>query len=100
MTTVAKLKVSLTLSADVVELVDRDARRHKDTRSGVIEQWLRRAAQANVQKEIEDATAAYYQSLRGDEREEDEAVAKALSRAARHVSYDEGHDSRRRRAAK
>lgn len=42
----AKLKVSVTLSADLVALVDRDVRRQKGTRSGVIEQWLRRVATA------------------------------------------------------
>ena len=34
----AKLKVSLTLAADVVALVDRDARRSGSTRSGVVGQ--------------------------------------------------------------
>src|SRR3954469_14759546 len=66
--TARKLKVSLTISADVLALVDRDARRRHDTRSAVVEHWLRRAASASVEKEIEDATTAYYQSLRHDER--------------------------------
>jgi hypothetical protein len=97
----AKLKVSLTLSADVLALVDRDARRHKDTRSGVIERWLRRAAQGNVERDIERATAAYYASLRDNERTEEAALSKALSAAARRVTYDEtAVPSRRRRAAR
>jgi hypothetical protein len=84
-----KLKVSLTLSADVVALVDRDARLRKDTRSAVVEHWLRRAAGAALSKEIEDATAAYYHSLREEERAEDAAIARALSGRARRISYDE-----------
>ena|SRR5450432_1306086 len=100
MATATKLKVSLTLSADVVALVDRDARQHKDTRSGVVEQWLRRAANADAEKSIEEATAAYYLSLRGEERAEDEVVSKALSTAARRVSYDEGETPRRKRVAR
>jgi hypothetical protein len=60
MTATAKLKVSLTLSADLVALVDREARRAKDSRSSVIEQWLRRAASSNLERVIDDATAAYY----------------------------------------
>jgi len=99
MTTATKLKVSVTLSADVVALVDRDARRRKDTRSGVIEQWLRRAAAADTQREIDDATTAYYRSLRGEDRTKAEALSKALSSAARRVSYDDGAP-RRRRATK
>jgi len=95
--TVPKSKVSLTISADLLELVDRDARRRNDTRSGVVEHWLRRAANATVEREIEDATAAYYHSLRGIQRAEDEALARALSAAARHVVYDDAARPRRRR---
>jgi hypothetical protein len=95
MTTV-KLKVSLTLSADLVALVDRDAKRRKDTRSGVVEQWLRRAAAGNVERELEQATAAYYRSLRDEERIQNEVESKALSAAARRVSYDVTTPLRRR----
>jgi hypothetical protein len=95
--TAAKLKVSLTLSADLVALVDRDAQRRNDTRSGVVEQWLRRAANASVEQEVADATAAYYRSLRGDDLVEDESLSRALSDAARHVSHGEGAPRRRAR---
>jgi hypothetical protein len=95
--TAAKLKVSLTLSADLVALVDRDAERLHDTRSGVVEQWLRHAARAAVEKEIEAATATYYRSLRGDERAEDEALARALSVATQRISYDTAPAVRRAR---
>ena len=96
--TTPKLKVSLTLSADLLELVDRDARRRNNTRSGVIEQWLRRAANAGVEQEIEDATGAYYRSLRSNEAAENEALSRALSKAARRVTYDSAALPRRRRA--
>ncbi len=96
--TARKLKVSVTLSADVLALVDRDARRRSETRSGVIEQWLRRVASATIEKEIEHETAAYYEALRGSERVEDEALARGLSEAARRVSYDAAAPRRRRRA--
>ena len=95
-----KLKVSVTLSADILELIDRDARRHRDTRSGVIEVWLRRAANAAAERAIDDATAAYYLSLRGEARAEDDAMARGLSRAARRVAHDQAEGSRRRRRAK
>jgi metal-responsive CopG/Arc/MetJ family transcriptional regulator len=88
MTAAAKLKVSLTLSADLIALVDRDARRGKGSRSGVIEQWLRRAANASVQQEIDDATAVYYRSLR-DDGTKDEALSRSLSDAARRVAHDD-----------
>jgi hypothetical protein len=94
-----KRKVSLTLSADVLVLVDRDARRRNDTRSGVIEHWLRLAANAALADEVEEATAAYYLALRGDERAADEKLSQALSSASRRVSYDDVVRPRRRRRA-
>jgi hypothetical protein len=89
MTTAPKLKVSLTLSADVVALVDHDARRLKDTRSGIVEQWLRLAANASVGQEIEDVTAAYYRSLSGEEDAEDEVMPNAPTSSTRRVAYDQ-----------
>jgi metal-responsive CopG/Arc/MetJ family transcriptional regulator len=89
MTATAKLKVSLTLSADLVALVDRNARRGKGSRSAVIEQWLRRAASSNLEHEIGDATAAYYRSLRGENRTEEESLSRSISDAARRVAYDD-----------
>src|SRR5687768_13449669 len=96
MTSAPKLKVSLTLSADLISVIDRDARQRGSTRSGVIEDWLRRAANANAERELQHATAAYYLSLREGERAEDEALARGLSAAARRVAYDEAMPSRRR----
>ena len=95
--TAPKRKVSLTISEDLLALVDRYARRQNDTRSGVVEHWLRRAASATVEKEIEDATTTYYRSLRGNERAEDEALARGLSKAAQRVAYDDATRPRRRR---
>jgi hypothetical protein len=95
--TARKLKISLTISADLLALVDQDARRRNETRSGVVEHWLRRAASANVERDIADATNAYYQSLRRDERAEDEALARGLSKTARRVAYDDAAPPRRRR---
>jgi ribbon-helix-helix CopG family protein len=100
MATVPKLKVSLTLSSDLVALVDRDARRLRDTRSSVVEQWLRRAANTSTEREIAEATIAYYRSLRDEERAEEEALSRALSRVARRVPRDEVEPRRRRRAVK
>jgi hypothetical protein len=96
MTTARKLKVSLSLSEDVVALVDRQAARLHESRSGVIEQWLRRAGSAAAEKEIEQATVAYYRSLRDADRADDEALSRASSAAARRVKYDEPSRGRNR----
>lgn len=84
-----KLKVSLTLSSDLVALVDRDAAERGDTRSGVIDSWLRRAASANAASAIHDATVKYYQSLTPEDAAEDDAIARASSRAAKRINYDD-----------
>jgi hypothetical protein len=95
MTAAAKLKVSLTLSADLVALVDRHARRGDGSRSGVVEQWLRRAATSSVEQAIDDATATYYRSLRGEDHTVDAPLSRSLSDASRRVAYDEEPPRRR-----
>jgi hypothetical protein len=97
MTTTPKLKVSLTLSADLLATVDKSARRDGDTRSGIVERWLRRVASDDVVREIDDATAAYYLAMDADERAESDALSRALSRAARRVAYAGGPARPRRR---
>jgi len=97
MTAARKLKVSLTLSSGLLRLIDRDASRKRETRSGIVEQWLRRASRAAVETEIEDATIAYYTSLSATDRAEDEALARASSKASRRLAVDEPADGRRAR---
>ncbi len=86
---VTKVKISLTISSDLVDLVDDLAERRQTSRSAIVEQWLRRAASGSVAQEIAEATAAYYGSLRASEREDDEALARGLSSAACGLSYDD-----------
>lgn len=95
--TTTKRKISLTLSADLLATVDQNARRDGDTRSAVVERWLRRVASDQVARAIDDATAAYYLAMNPDERAESDAVTHALSRAARRVAYDRGPARSRRR---
>jgi len=84
----SKLKVSLTLSQDLVVLIDRDARRTGSTRSGIVEDWLRSSASRAAERSIDDATAAYYASLRGEARADDDAISKAMARSATKIAYD------------
>ena len=93
----SKIKVSLTLSRDVLALIDRDARRTGSTRSGTVEEWLRGSATRAAERAIDDATAAYYASLRGAARAEDEAISKAMSKAATQIVYDMPKPKRMRR---
>lgn len=84
-----KLKVSLTLSSDLLALVDKDAAKRGETRSGVIDQWLRRAAKESTTNAIHDATVKYYQSLTPEDAADNEAWARTSSEAAKRVNYDD-----------
>jgi metal-responsive CopG/Arc/MetJ family transcriptional regulator len=72
--TLRKHKVSLSLPADLVDWIDRQAARKRGgTRSGVVEQAVRNWAKRSAAKDIEDATVAYYQAMTPSEHKEDEA---------------------------
>ena len=93
-----KTKVSISLDADVLEAVDRRAKREKTTRSAVIEQWLRGAARQAELQRLEEETAAYYDSLTPAEKREDAEWAEFASRAASELTIDEPTPRRRRRS--
>jgi metal-responsive CopG/Arc/MetJ family transcriptional regulator len=88
-TAARKIKLSVTVDADVVERVDRAAREVPGaTRSSIVEAWLRRGARAQAERELRDATIAYYEALTPAERAEDEQLSHALSRRARRLDVD------------
>jgi metal-responsive CopG/Arc/MetJ family transcriptional regulator len=91
-----KLKVSLTLDADLVALVDRSAERRNRTRSRIVEEWLRLGAQDSSSNRIDEATAAYYRRLSAVHDAAEENLSRALSSAARRVDYDDARPRRRR----
>jgi metal-responsive CopG/Arc/MetJ family transcriptional regulator len=94
MTAARKVKVSVTLSKDLVELIDREATGAAN-RSAVVELWLRRAARTKMVRDIERATEDYYDSLSVAERTEEESLGRSLSRAARKIRYDDERPTRR-----
>jgi metal-responsive CopG/Arc/MetJ family transcriptional regulator len=76
MTAVRKVKVSITLSEQLVDRIDREAARQPgQTRSGVIESWLWRASRRAASARLAAETIAYYESLSEVEREEDQQWA-------------------------
>jgi metal-responsive CopG/Arc/MetJ family transcriptional regulator len=88
MTYATKLKVSLTLSSDLVELVDRAAERSNTTRSGMVERWLRAGASHAAERALDDATRAYYLARSAEAEADDNEIGRATSRAARAAVYD------------
>ena len=87
--TARKVKVSVSLDASVIDVIDRQAAREGSTRSGVMEGWLRQASRAVKVARLEEETAAYYEAMTGVERAEDAAIAAATTRSARKLQIDE-----------
>ena len=85
----AKSKVSLSLSTDVLDVIDADVKAQGSTRSAIVEQWLRRAATQRAIHQVNEATVAYYKSMSAKDRAEDEAISRAFSKASKRVSYDD-----------
>lgn len=88
--TARKVKLSVTVAADLVERLERAKRRApSQSLSSVVEAWLRRGARADAESELRNATVRYYEGMSESERRDDEALARALSRAARRLDVDE-----------
>lgn len=86
MTDGRKVKLSVSLSADLLERIDHAAARLPgSTRSSVIEAWLRSAARAAAEASLASEVIAYYEARTPAERAEDEGMARGLSAAARRV---------------
>src|SRR5688572_24230619 len=89
MTAVRKLKISVSLDADLVEAVDRQAADEGSTRSAVMERMLRQASHKARATRLAEETAAYYDALTPAERQEDADWATMASRASQALSIDE-----------
>ncbi len=84
-----KIKLSVTLSNDVVKQLDAyGARRGITNRSNIIELWLRRAARAQAALELEHDTIAYYERLTQAARDDDDAWSSASSRELERLDID------------
>ena len=88
--TMSRSKVSITLSEELLERIDREAqRRPGGSRSAVIEEWARRGARLQGADLLREETIAYYSSLTPEDCAEDDAIARASGDAARGLNYDE-----------
>ncbi len=84
-----KLKVSVSIDADLVRLVDQRAAREGKTRSAMMEAWLRSASRRAAAARLEEETAAYYDALTPAEASEDAEWAKGSARMARKLTIDD-----------
>lgn len=84
-----KVRVTITLSRDVLSHVDKRARSGSArSRSAFIEEALRELMRHSAEAMIARETIAYYQSLSQTEEAEDAALAQALGAASRRVAVD------------
>ena len=95
-----RVKISISLSRDLVDRIDRAARAEARPRSRILEDWLRTTARENAARDLEEATIAYYVSLTAEDRGENAAMAAASSKAARRLAVDEAAAGKRRRRRK
>jgi len=92
-----KAKVSVSLGRDLLAVIDRRAR-GGITRSQVIEEWLRLSALAQARRDLDAATAAYYEGRSLEQRAEDERLAAFSTRSIGERDLDRTPRARRPRA--
>lgn len=98
MTAARKLKISISVDAALLDVVDQRAAKEKTTRSAIMEQWLRGAARQAELQRLEEETAAYYDALTPSEKREDAAWTEAASRSFKKLDIDEASPKRKPRA--
>jgi len=96
MKAIRKAKVSVTLSRDLLAAIDRQVT-GRTTRSQVIEEWLRLSALAQAHRDLDRATAEYYEGRSAEQRAEDESLAAFATRAVVELDLDRKPRIRRRR---
>ncbi len=81
-----KSKITVTLSADLVEKLDvLTETSEAGSRSELVEEALQAWLHQQAEKELERQTEAYYRSLTPDEEKEDRQWSKIAARSAKHL---------------
>jgi hypothetical protein len=93
---VRKAKASVTLGRDLLAAIDRHVTGGA-TRSQVIDERLRRSALAQARRDLDAATAAYYEGRTPEPRAEDESLAAFSTRGFGEIDLDGKPEGRRRR---
>ena len=81
-------RVTVSLSDELLTEIDRWSRELRETRSGLMEEWLRRGARAAAEEKLNREIERYYRTRTAAQRREDEAIATATSRWAKQIDYD------------
>ena len=89
----SRARITLSLPATLVRLIDARSVREGLTRSGLVERLLTERQRENAKQELEANVVAYYSS---EPTEDDLALSSELARAARAVLGDERPKTKRR----
>lgn len=84
-----RTRVTVSLPAEQVQRVDREARARGTTRSAVMSEWLRFGARHQASLALDAEITAYYTTMSAEETEQDAAIARASTAAARSLDFDE-----------
>lgn len=93
-----KLKISVSIDAELVGAVDRLAEREGATRSAIMERWLYQASRRARLTRLEEETAAYYDALTPAEKDDDAAWVSATSESTRRLQIDDSERASPKRA--
>jgi metal-responsive CopG/Arc/MetJ family transcriptional regulator len=84
-----KVKVSVTISEDILATVDQYAQQNEAlTRSSVIECWLRESSKREAERKLERDTNDYYAALSSEASDKDDTWAQASSRYFASLDFD------------
>ena len=95
-----KVKVSISLSNELLGAIDREAKRTAESRSRIIELWLQLASRRRAARQLEEQTIAYYQTRSAEQREDDEVWGELSARAAVSLQVDEAPPKARARGSR
>ena len=84
-----KLKISVSIDADLVGAVDRLAEREGSTRSAIMERWLFQASRRARLARLEEETAVYYEAMTPAEQADDAAWINAAQASTRRLKVDD-----------
>jgi metal-responsive CopG/Arc/MetJ family transcriptional regulator len=79
-TSARKVRLTITMSPDLLETIDRSVR-PGESRSSVIESWLRSATRRRAHDLLAAETEAYYEAITAAESAEDLALSRATAQA-------------------
>ena len=91
---VYRKRVSISLPADLLAEIDDRCRMLRETRSGLMEEWLRQMAVQAAQLQLDREIAAYYRGAPAAQRVRDEESVSAFSGAARGLRIDDSPGGR------